>query len=61
MADGRREAVWEHTGVIAAAALSVMRETMVQPWEINPYLSIPPPSGLGLTSDNLSVLKEWVS
>jgi hypothetical protein len=61
MADGRRQATWEHTAAIAAAALSAMRETPVHPDKLNPYADDPPPTGgLALTSENIEVLKEWL-
>ena len=60
MADGRREAVWEHTAAIAAAALSAMSTESVHPNSLNPYADDPRPAGMPLTADNIEVLKEWV-
>ena len=60
---GWREAQWEHTAAVAAAALSAMSEEPIHPWTLNPYAPEPETGrrgGLSLTADNIDVLKEWL-
>ena len=54
MAEGRDRRAWDHTSMIAAAALSAMRERMVDPARLNPYRQKSGRArGIPLTAENI--------
>ncbi len=59
MADGQREAQWEHTAAVAAAFLSAFGDD-VHPNKLNPYAPNPGTPGMLVTADNIDILQELV-
>jgi len=58
MIEGRNRRLWEHTAMIAAAALSAFREKMIDPAKLNPYQSgRGRKTGIPLTAENIGILK----
>jgi hypothetical protein len=59
MAEGRNRRLWDHTSMIAAAALSSMRERMIDPAKLHPYARSREvgPAGIPITAANIGVLK----
>jgi len=60
MAEGRNRRLWDHTATVAAAALSAMRDKMVDPAKIHPYEKGDrqrASQGIPVTAENIAILK----
>ena len=58
LAEGRSRRLWDHTAMIAAAALSAFREKMIDPAKLHPYeRGGRHRKGIPLTAGNIGILK----
>jgi len=59
MAEGRNRRLWDHTATVAAAALSVMRDKMIDPAQVHPYEKGDRRAlrGIPVTAENIAILK----
>jgi hypothetical protein len=57
MADGRNRRVWDHTSMIAAAALSSFRDKMIDPARLNPYEGKARRRGIPIGAGNIEILR----